>query len=196
MKWSEEIQFTRTPAEVALLKNAPVRDWMELLATEREEACARGRREAEAAMETRLAELRSQIAELRDGVIEQLSAAIPKLISDSEAFLVRLAIDAAERVVAATPIDAAMVEAVVRDALKQTRQEHAVTVQLHPEDLDLLRKDGSPLLTQAESAANISFSPNAEVGRGGCILLTDFGRIDARREIKWKQLRESVQPDL
>lgn len=193
MKWSETIRFAEAPAGIALLENAPGENWAELLRAHEAAARQAGRQEAEAAGAERIGKLRRETAQLRDGTLASLAAALPNMINEAEEFLVRLALDAAERVVAQAPIDAALVEAVVRDALQQTRKEQNVTVLLHPEDLALLQRQGAPLLAEPRGAGSLTFCAAGEISRGGCVLQTGFGRIDARREVKWKQLREAVQ---
>uniref|UniRef100_UPI0033425516 flagellar assembly protein FliH n=1 Tax=Castellaniella defragrans TaxID=75697 RepID=UPI0033425516 len=72
------------------------------------------------------------------------------------------------------------------DEVLQTRPAPEATVQLrlHPEDLDLLREsieqDAGSLRPHLIAAAHIS--------RGGCILETDQGTIDATLETRWRRV--------
>jgi flagellar assembly protein FliH len=90
------------------------------------------------------------------------------------------------------PIDAAVVEATVREALRQAEDTAEIVIQLHPEDLALLRQHQSPLLDGLPEAGPLRFVHSTEVSRGGCIIQTRFGLIDARRETKIEQLRQSL----
>jgi flagellar assembly protein FliH len=85
-----------------------------------------------------------------------------------------------------------MVEAVVREALKQVEDTAEIVIQLHPDDLALLRKHESPLLNGLPETGPLRFAGSPEVTRGGCIVQTRFGMIDARRETKLEQLRKTL----
>jgi flagellar assembly protein FliH len=84
------------------------------------------------------------------------------------------------------------VERVVRDALSQTQDTAGISVRLHPEDFALLRKHKSPLLEGLPETGPLRFSASNEVTRGGCVVQTKFGLIDALRETKLEQLRKTV----
>jgi flagellar assembly protein FliH len=90
------------------------------------------------------------------------------------------------------PVNPKMVEAVVREALKEVEDSADVTVQLHADDLALLQKHKSDVLKNAAGSKPLQFSPSAEVTRGGCLVRTRFGIIDARRETKLDQLRDAI----
>ena len=85
-----------------------------------------------------------------------------------------------------------MVESVVRDALAQVKGAAQFTVRLHPADLELLQKSDSPLLTPAEQGGDFRFLSLPEVTRGGCLIQTRFGTVDARRETKFDLLQRSM----
>jgi flagellar biosynthesis/type III secretory pathway protein FliH len=65
-------------------------------------------------------------------------------------------------------------------------------VRLHPADLELLQKAGSPLLTSADGVSEFRFLGSPEVARGGCLVQTRFGTVDARRETKFDLMKRSL----
>ena len=81
---------------------------------------------------------------------------------------------------------------VVREALRQAEDTAEIVVQLHPDDLTLLREHHSPLLAGLPEIGPLRFAHSAEVSRGGCILQTRFGIVDERRETKIEQLRNAI----
>jgi len=85
-----------------------------------------------------------------------------------------------------------MVEMVVRDALAQVEGTANFTVRLHPADLDLLQKCDSPLLLDGDGAKEFRFLSSPEVTRGGCLVQTQFGTVDATREIKFDLLQRTL----
>jgi flagellar assembly protein FliH len=106
--------------------------------------------------------------------------------------LIELALEAAKKIVAGMPVDAAMVESTVREALRQAEDSAEIVIQLHPDDLALLRQHQAEILNGLPDSGPMRFSHSSEVGRGGCVIQTRFGLIDARRETKIEQLRQSL----
>jgi len=79
----------------------------------------------------------------------------------------------------------------VRDALAQVEGAARFTVRLHQDDLDLLQKADSQLLTSA-AGREFQFIASPGVTRGGCLVETNFGTVDARRETKLELLKKNL----
>lgn len=192
MKWSESIHFDRPLGDVCLLLGTPTQDWQQFL-TEREAAAfERGRCEGQSALNEQLLTQRNETIELQRGILHSLQRTLPQVAHEAETSLLLLAVEAAGKMVAGLPIDAPAVEAVVREALRQAEDTAEIIVQLHPDDLALLREHHSPLLAGLPETGPLRFAHSADVSRGGCILQTRFGLVDARRETKIEQLRHAI----
>ena len=192
MKWSETILFDRPLREVSLLAGAPGENWDAMLRGLQEASYQRGRRDGENSVSEQLIAQRAEIAELQRGVLDSLSKALPQVVKESETALIGLALEAARRIVAGLPIEVEMVEAVVREALRQVEDSAEILIQLHSEDLALLRKHNAEILNGLADKGPLRFMVSSEVTRGGCVVQTRFGMIDARREVKLEQLSESL----
>jgi hypothetical protein len=161
--------------------------------TRESEAYARGRREGEAALGEQLLRQRAELVELQQGVIESLRQTGPQVARECEQALVALALEAAQKLVAGLPISVETVQAVVQEALAQVEEATEYHVHLHPDDMELLHTHNSALLQPpAGGGARIHFHRASDVSRGGCLVKTRFGVIDARRETKLELLRSSV----
>jgi flagellar assembly protein FliH len=130
--------------------------------------------------------------ELQQGVLESLRRAVPEVIQQTEDALMQIALESTRKIVAGIPIDSALVEAVVREAVGQTKETAEITIQLHPDDLALLHKHPSSILQGLPEAGPLKFIGSSEITRGGCLVQTRFGLLDARRETKLEQIRESI----
>jgi len=152
----------------------------------------RGRREAEEALSRQLFQQRAEMHELMRGVVDSLRQAVPQIVRDTENTLIALSLSVAQKLVAGMPISAAMIEAVVRDALAQIEGTAKFTVRLHPADLELLQQSDSPLLADGDGEKEFRFLSSSEVTRGGCLVQTQFGTVDARRETKFDLLQRTL----
>jgi len=192
MKWSNSISLQQPLRDVRLLTKAPMLDWEEHLREREKAAYEQGRRDSELALIEQLTKQRGEMVELQNGVIHSLKQMLPKMIQETESALIQLALEAARKMVAGLKIDAGTVEAVVREALSQVQDTTEVSIRLNPEDLALLHKHQSPLLGGLPETGPLRFVASTEVTRGGCIVQTRFGLIDAQRETKLEQLRKAV----
>lgn len=155
-------------------------------------AYERGRRDGEKALSAQLLQQRSELLELHQGVVESLRAAVPQITEETEKALIELTLEAAQKIIAGMPIQPKIVEAVVREAIGQVEDSAEIAVHLHPDDLALLRKHQSPILQGLPETGPLKFVTSSEVTRGGCMVHTRFGLLDARRETKIEQVRQSL----
>jgi flagellar assembly protein FliH len=192
MKWHDSIVFERPLRDVCLLVGAPAQDWQQFVSEREQAAFENGRRAGETALSAQLLQQRNQTIELQRGILTSLQNALPKVAHEAESALIDLALEAAKKIVAGMPVDVTMVEHTVREALRQAEDTAEIVIQLHPDDLALLRENQSPILNGSPETGPLRFAHSAEISRGGCLIQTRFGLIDARRETKIEQLRQSL----
>jgi flagellar assembly protein FliH len=150
-----------------------------------------GRIDGEKALSEQLFKQRADLHELMQGLVNSLKQAVPQVVRETESMVVSLALEVAQKLVGDLPISVPMVEAAVRDALLQVEGTEQLTVRLHPADLELLQKAESPVLN-TESSDECRFLGSPEVTRGGCLVQTRFGVVDARRETKFDLLKRNL----
>lgn len=192
MKWSKSITLDQPIQDVRLLTQAPTQNWEEHLRERENAAYEEGRRDGERQAAEQLSQERKATAESQKGVVNSIRELLPKLAQEMESALIQLALESAQKIVGGLPITVKTVENVVREALAQVQQTSEVSIQLHPEDLALLRKQNSPLLEGLPETGPLRFTGSSDVTRGGCVIHTRFGIVDALRETKFEQLRKTV----
>ena len=159
---------------------------------EREEAgFERGRAQAEQGLAAQIVSQRQEMVQLQNGVLKAIHDAVSQVVRDTERTLVEIALATASRLVAGLPISAEVVEAAIREALTQVEETANVHILLHAEDLALLRSSASELVADAGSG-RLRLMVSPEVTRGGCVVRTHFGEVDARRETKLEQIRKAL----
>ncbi len=192
MKWSDSILFRQPLREVRLLTQVPGQGWNDFLRDREQAAYERGQQDGEKALTEQLLQQQGETGELQNGVLQSLTRAIPQVVRETENALIQLALDAAQKIVAGLPITAEMIAAVVTEAVQQVEGSAEITVQLNPDDFKLLRLHHSPVLAGLPESGPLRFLGSPEVTRGGCLVQTRFGVIDARRETKLAQLRQTL----
>jgi type III secretion system HrpE/YscL family protein len=67
----------------------------------------------------------------------------------------------------------------VRNALRDATQQREIMVRVHPEDGEHVRKHQRRLMDVLARATNIEVRDDPSVARGGCVVVTELGTIDA-----------------
>ncbi|HEV2456352.1 MAG TPA: FliH/SctL family protein [Verrucomicrobiae bacterium] len=192
MKWSKTITFEQPVQAVKLRAKAPAVEQRDV-AQEREKAAYdQGRRDGEQLLQEQLLQQRREMAELQNGIVASMREMLPKMRHEMETALIQLSLESAQKIVGGLPINVKTVEKVVREALEQVQDTAEIAIQIHPDDFALLQKRKSPLLEDSPGKSPLRFVPSAEISRGGCIIQTRFGLVDASRETKMEQLRKAV----
>jgi flagellar assembly protein FliH len=73
-------------------------------------------------------------------------------------------------------------DVVARELARVSRARH-VELRVHPADLALLPPSAT-LVDHAELRGALTVSPDPTLERGGCVLLTNLGEVDARLETR------------
>lgn len=132
-----------------------------------EEGVAAGRAEVSGAARA-LATAASELQEARGRAAE-----------DAEPVAVELALQIAAKVLGgALEVEPELVLEVVRGALRRLTEPLPATVLVNPDDVDLVRDSLTEL--NSEHGAELSVRGDRRVERGGCIVSTKAGEIDAQ----------------
>lgn len=192
MKWPEAIRLSQPLRDVRLAPPAPPAEWEQRLREREQAGYERGRLDGERALGEQLLRQRTELLALHRGVVESLRRAVPEVVEQTESALVALALETARKLVSGLPVAPEMIEACVREATAQAEDAAEFHVFLHAEDLALLRQHNSPLVGPSPEASRMRFQVSPEVTRGGCLVQTRFGTIDARRETKLRQIEQAL----
>jgi flagellar assembly protein FliH len=156
-------------------------------------AYERGRQDGERALSEQLMRQRGELIELQNGVLKSLNESITTVTAECEEAMIALALEIAGKIVGDMPVSSEMVEAAVREALASVEQNSKLVVLLNPMDFELMQKANAPVLLTDVGGERMKFQPSPQVTRGGCMIQTNFGIVDARRETKLEALKQSLQ---
>ncbi len=117
------------------------------------------------------------------------------LLASTEPQLVDLAFAVAQRVLArAVERDREAVVDIASRALEAVRQRVDVRLRVHPDDLASLRDAEPRLIERLARARCIALLSDTSVGRGGVVVETEAGSVDARLATQLAGLRRALTP--
>jgi type III secretion system HrpE/YscL family protein len=104
-----------------------------------------------------------------------------------------LAVRIAERILARTiALSPDAVADVASQALALAGEPRQVRVRCNPADLATLKAAGGRLGAVVSGAEVVAFDPDAAVSRGGCVVETELGAVDARLEVQLEAIERAL----
>jgi flagellar assembly protein FliH len=81
----------------------------------------------------------------------------------------------------------------IREALRKVRGRTDVVIRVNIEDLELTTEHKEEFLKMVEDIKNVTILEDSTVDRGGCIIETDFGNIDARIASQFQEIEDRIK---
>ena len=173
----------------------PVDDGLteERLREEFERGRVQGLTEAAAAIGEREETARTASARRLDTLLESMAKETARFASDLEREVYRFAVAVAERIVKREiTLDESVVMRQMREAIRRIVGVETITVRVHPEDEALVRSQRSAMLSSSDSVREIVIEGDESIERGGCILESATGNVDARIGSQLRQIETAL----
>lgn len=81
----------------------------------------------------------------------------------------------------------------IREALRRIKDRDRVNIRVNFADLELTTAHKDELIRMMESLRKVNIYEDSRVDRGGCIIETDVGSIDARISTQLKEIEEAIR---
>lgn len=139
-------------------------------------------------MEMAEKKIESLVRRYADAVLE-IGKVKAGLYSQVEREVVKLAVEVAKKIVyREIQADPEVIQALVKVALSHVAEKSAVTVHLHPADYNFVLEHRSQLSHAGESGCEVVLLADKTIERGGCLVETECGEIDARIEERFREV--------
>ena len=124
--------------------------------------------------------------------IGELGRLKPLLYEQAEREVVRLALQVARKIVhREVMVDQEIIQTLVRVALSHVAVKSAVTVRLHPADYTFMLEHRKASVKPGEADRDIVLVADKSIERGGCLVETECGDIDARVEAEFLEVERA-----
>jgi flagellar assembly protein FliH len=120
--------------------------------------------------------------------LTDLSSLRETLIQQTERQMVQLALTIARRIVyREVSLDPELIAAMAHVALKKLGTASPATIRLNPEDYTVITRDG-----ERWGGAQVTVVPDPAITRGGCLVESEFGRIDASIDHQFEEMTRAL----
>ncbi len=113
----------------------------------------------------------------------------PSLYAQVEKDVVKLAVEVAKKIVhREIQADREIILTLVKVALSHVAEKSAVTVHLHPADYSFILEHRASLADGTDNGQEVMLLADKSIDRGGCLIQTEVGDIDARIEEEFREV--------
>jgi len=163
------------------------------LESARSEGYSAGHADGVAEGAARLAEVRTALGGAAQALIAEREAAADA----TERAAVELALRLTEKVVgAAVAADPELVVEAVRGALRLLLDRERFTVLVNPDDLEIVREGLGAVVAELGGVEHFEVQAERRVARGGAVVRTVEGEVDASLDAKLQRAREVLEDEL
>ncbi len=172
------------PAEPA----APAIDLAQLEKTAYEHGFSQGEKAGREMAERKMETVARRYA---DSILE-VAKLKPNLYAQVEKDVVKLALEVAKKIVhREIQADREIILTLVKVALSHVAEKSAVTVHLHPADYSFILEHRAALADGTDGGQEVMLLADKSIDRGGCLVQTEVGDIDARIEEEFREVERS-----
>lgn len=126
-------------------------------------------------------------------LIEELNQLKQNILLQAEGEMLELALAVAQKVIHTECAERReIIQSVLRDAIKSIIDRDNLKIRLHPEDYQHIMEIKIEFLSTLDGAKNVVFEQDESIGRGGAVIDTQFGELDARVDQQFNEIRAAL----
>ncbi len=142
--------------------------------------------------EIRTRELKAEV-DLMAQMSQQLQTAKADILNRAEEDVMRLAVSIARKIIQVEPqFNSDVVRKVIRVALEKMVDKSWVNIHLNPLDIRQVESELTDIIAAFKDLSKVALQEDAAVGRGGCLIETRSGFIDARLETQMQKISDTL----
>ncbi|GAB4165681.1 MAG: hypothetical protein Tsb0017_07700 [Geothermobacteraceae bacterium] len=177
------------PAETFQAPNQSPSDQVAPEALSAEEAYARGRQDGLHEAGERFDKAANALAR----GLEEISRLRESILRNSSQDMLRLVMTIARQVIhREVTVNPEIVLSTIDMALQASVSSDSYVIHVNPEDLQLVEEQKPLFLASIRGLENIQFRPDSEVERGGCLVESNLGQVDATIEGQLDEVRRTL----
>lgn len=124
-------------------------------------------------------------------ILHEAKTQYGRMLHDSEPEMLRLSLKIAERIIGhCVEVTPQVMLEIIHKAIESLKYQKEIRIRVNPDDLGFLKENKMQLYTMLGESKEIEIVEDALVGRGGCIIDTEIGTIDARLETQLRVIEK------
>jgi flagellar assembly protein FliH len=154
-----------------------------------EEAYLLGKREGAEKVEKRFGETIKAFS----AALEDLSQLRESILKNSADDMLRLVLAMVEQIIpCAVSLNPEIIHHTIVKALQASVDSDVYHVKVHPDDLAMVMEKKPLMLASISGLKNITVEPDQSISRGGCLVESELGEVDATIESQLDEIRAKI----
>lgn len=159
------------------------------------EIVAQAQQDAAALLATARAQANAVAIEATLEVQANAAAARDRILAEARGEVLSIGIAAAEKIIGKAVEEAPdLMETIVQPLLARLRRARRLELRLHPDDARTLEPRLQSLANESGVGCPVRIEPDPSIQRGGCLLRSDIGTLDARIETRLERVVRALEP--
>jgi len=128
-------------------------------------------------------------------IIEDFDEKLKEYEQSFERLVIGAAVELARKIIKREVQQETIINDVVKDAISKVVGANEVRIKFHPEDLKELNTYSRNLINSS-SFSKIKLEEDEKIERGGCLVETEIGNVDARISTQLEELRRKLEESI
>jgi flagellar assembly protein FliH len=126
-------------------------------------------------------------------IVKEMSALKKSTLENLEGEILQLALAVAEKVVhLEVSTNREVIRGVLREALRNISDRENMKIRVHPQDFRFMMEVKSDFLQSFDGVRNVTFAEDDSIQRGGAIIETACGEVDARLDQQCNEIKTAM----
>lgn len=184
----------RDPAQQAIAAaQAEAAELVEAARAQAEQVCSRAREQGVTDAQMALAQERERLAAQLEASRDELQAERKRFLREAEPEILKLSFAIAEKVIDREVSEHPdIVLDLIRKSMKRLKDKADLRIRVNPDDLQLVKDAREELLAAVDGVDKIEIADDRRVGRGGCVIESPNGTLDARISTQLCEIERST----
>lgn len=124
------------------------------------------------------------------GIVAEVSEMKKEILQNAEEQILQLALAIAEKVLhLEVTTNPEVIQSVLKEAIKKIVDRENMKIRVHPQDFHYMMEIKADFLQNFDGIKNIVFEEDESIRRGGAIIETLFGEVDARLDQQYNEIK-------
>ena len=134
------------------------------------------------------------LAKTLEDLITQIQQLKTQVIREQEKEILKLCLQIAEKVIhTEVKQNPKVILANLKEGIKSIKQQKIKAIKLNPEDLEIIQKLQTEDPEFIPSLKKIPLEPEPSLPRGGCLINTELGYVEASIESQFQELKKELE---
>ena len=133
-------------------------------------------------------------AESLESVIREVAMMKARIIDEAEEDIIGLALHVAEKIVhLEIGANREVIHHLLQEAMKSVLDREDMMIRLHPDDYLYIMEIKNDFLQGFDGLKNVNFQKDETIRRGGALIETRHGEVDARIDQQFREVKQAMQ---